>query len=181
MHLVSLFKIKFLLFIHCCSPQAVTAYCAMWPLEGFCLFSLHSFLIITKRMEFCCWFIVKTHYFFHSLPSFSLSVSLPHLLCPSAGDVPHSCPETAALHHSQCKSKYARLCLPLTLYLSSVPLQQIRKNGRQRKNICCLCLLSLIIFYCTYFGTHVPPFHALLCAKSELLFPLLFPHLTYAF
>lgn len=43
----------------------------------------------------------------HSLSRSSLF--LPTVLSPPLGDGPYSCPETAALHHSQCKSTHTLL------------------------------------------------------------------------
>lgn len=46
----------------------------------------------------------------------SFLVSL--FLSPSIGDGPYSCPETAALHHSECKSNYALLLFISRVYPS---------------------------------------------------------------
>lgn len=78
-----------------------------------------------KKMHLFCWnLVISNPYMSHSL-SLLLSVYFSLLFSPHpTGDGSYSCPETAALHHSQCKSHHA-LLPPLSPSLFGVmPLHQ---------------------------------------------------------
>lgn len=176
-HLVFRFKIKFFF-----------GMAFLFSMAGQFLFILPAFIshfnIETLKIKKCCLYIVVSYLLTLSLSlsalsnTVFLSLFLPPFLSPSIGDGPYSCPETAALHHSQCKSNHALLlftspvypslcfllCLSLSLF-GFMPLHQcdIRKDNATCHF--CLCLTSLVIIYCTSCLTPVPfsLFHPLPC------------------
>lgn len=121
-----------------------------------------------------------------------LSLLLPPVLSPPIGDVPYSCPETAALHHSQCKSTHTLLlftppAFPLVSFLLSLSGFNLSSScyRQQKWHLPHLPLSpntppppTQVIISCGYFFTPVPfcLFHHL-SPVWNLILLFLFPHL----